>query len=143
VQRVVEESNRKQLASLTALLEQRDRKMAELVRIEVSRVIDQASEKANSTATLAVQSSTEYAETQAAAAAAAKTTADSTMDDDIFSCGGTDENEEKKTSKKRKPQAERKQARLNTSTDDYMEKVRNKILNARKKRRCDDMPDSA
>lgn len=136
---MVEESNRKQLAAVTALLKQRDREMVELVRIEVSRAIDQAGEKANSTATRAAQSGTEYAEIQAAA----KMTADGIMDDDIFSCGGTEENEEKKTSKKRKPQAEPKLARLNTSTDDYMEKVRNKILNARKKRRCDDMPDSA
>jgi hypothetical protein len=122
VQRVVEESNGKLFTSVSDMIQrQREEMMTELIRAEVSRT---ASEKIALSAALA------DSETQIEMGALSE---ESALDDlDIFACGGTDEKKAKTKTKKRK--AETKQENR-LDTDDYMEKVRNKILNARKKKK--------
>jgi hypothetical protein len=107
--------------------------MAELIRAEVSRT---TSEKTALSAALA------DSETQIEMGALSE---ESALDDlDIFACGGTDEKKAKtktKTKTKKRKAETKQENRLDT--DDYMEKVRNKILNARKKKRDNGLHDSA
>jgi hypothetical protein len=110
--RHVEEANRKQLELLRAMLDERDERAANLLRLEVSRA-------------LAGRTNVAFEESTGAKA----------LSDDIFS--GHEEKTEGMTTKKRDL------SRQVEPKGDYMDKVRNKILSARKKRRCHDLPDSA